>query len=57
MMLYGPPGVGKTWLTHTLALMAAHGKPASIADNLISAGDAPPVKVLTIKTAKSFSQI
>jgi hypothetical protein len=28
--------------------MAAHGKPASIADNLIAAGDAPPVKVLII---------
>jgi hypothetical protein len=26
MMVYGPSGIGKTWLTHTFMLMAAHGQ-------------------------------
>jgi hypothetical protein len=38
-MVYGPPGIGKTWLTETLAILAAHGRGLSIADGGLRAGD------------------
>ncbi len=47
MMIYGPTGVGKSWLTHTITLMLAQGGHFSIADGLLECGS-PPVRVLVI---------
>jgi hypothetical protein len=44
MMIYGPTGVGKSWLTHSLALLIAQGgvpNPAFLVEGLIEAGSRP----------------
>jgi hypothetical protein len=33
-MIYGPPAIGKSWLTSTLALMTAHGRGLEIAETI-----------------------
>ena len=45
-MIYGPPGIGKSWLTSTLAVMAAHGRGLETADGGLKAGPQEGARVL-----------
>lgn len=47
-MVYGMAGVGKTWFTLTLMLLAAHGKGLSTLDGLLKAGEKTGTKVLLL---------
>lgn len=53
MMVYGPSGIGKTWLTHTFMLMAAHGQGIGVSDKdtnhwILRAGEHQGVKVCLV---------
>ena len=55
LMVYGPAGKGKTWLVHTLILLALHGQGIGVRDTeaevgneqrwVLKAGDHAPIKV------------
>ena len=45
-MVFGPPGIGKSWFVSTLAMMVAHGGGISIAGGTLAAGDYDWEKVL-----------
>jgi len=45
-MVYGPPGIGKSWLTSTLAVMAAHGRGLETADGGLKGGPQEGARVL-----------
>ncbi|MEW6435736.1 MAG: AAA family ATPase [Pseudomonadota bacterium] len=52
-MIYGPSGIGKTWLTHTLMILAAAGKGVGVKNGLtdewlLQAGPHEGAKVLLI---------
>ena len=44
-LVFGPPGIGKSWVTSTCAFMAAHGRGLTLVDGL-KAGDHEGVKSL-----------
>jgi len=44
-LVFGPPGIGKSWVTSTCAFMAAHGRGLTLVDGL-KAGDHEGVRVL-----------
>jgi len=45
-LVFGPPGIGKSWFTSTLAFMAAHGQGLSIADGCLKGGEHNGKRVL-----------
>lgn len=47
-MVYGSAGIGKTWLTLTLILLAAHGKGLAVADGGLAAGKGDGINVLLV---------
>ena len=61
-IVYGPAGVGKTWFTHSLVLLAAEGRGCSVVDQesgieVLKAGKREGLKVLLLDGEMTVPQI